>query len=183
MLLSCEIPSRTSQGLRRGRGWGGGFSPPHFFEKIKINWTKYNLTKIREPKIAPPPHSKTCCTVSASQCLVTPRGRGCTKGDDHRLQVTSLPLLRIHDSFYVILQPGMLLDSAGFCVRAPSVCARILVCRDKVKSIWKKCLPYHGLYSWGISPFRRANSQGWSGIPFPPHSYPNFVSLQPVLCP
>ena len=34
----------------------------------------------------------------------------------------------------------MLLDSAEFCVWAPSVCARILVCRDKVKSMWKNAL-------------------------------------------
>ena len=49
-ILRC--PSRFPlQGPRRGRGWGG-FSPPHFFARIKMNYTKNNLTKVTEWKIA-----------------------------------------------------------------------------------------------------------------------------------
>lgn len=61
----AAIDARSVSGPRRVRGWeGGGFSPP-LFCKTKINETKNNLTKITEPKKAPPPspHSKICCAV------------------------------------------------------------------------------------------------------------------------
>ena len=55
----AAIDARSVSGPRRVRG----FSPPLFCKK-KINETKNNLTKITEPKPAPPPPlSKTCCAV------------------------------------------------------------------------------------------------------------------------
>ena len=46
----AAIDARSVSGPRRVRG----FSPP-LFCKTKINETKNNLTKITEPKTAPPP--------------------------------------------------------------------------------------------------------------------------------
>ena len=48
------MPDLFQDRVERG---AGGFSP-HFFAKIKINETKNNLTKITEPKTAPPPPLK-----------------------------------------------------------------------------------------------------------------------------